>query len=127
VSLSPGTSSIAYGTSVTLTAKLKISAGAAYPLLAGETLSGRSVVLQRRAPGAASWTTIGDLSAVTDDTGRYVKTMTLTTTYDWRAVFSAPGDEGLDGSTSNVSRLSVTYSCTPGTGAPRNGPLYEIC
>ncbi len=92
-----------------------------------EPLTGRSVVLQRRALGSTAWATIGEMSAVTDNTGRYVKTMTLTTTYDWRAVFSAPGDEGLDGAISSISRLSVTYGCTP-TGIGRGvDPLYETC
>ena len=127
LSLSPTTSGIAYGTSVTLTAKLKIDASTSYPILAGEPLTGRSVVLQRRALGSTAWATIGEMSAVTDNTGRYVKTMTLTTTYDWRAVFSAPGNEGLDGATSSISRLSVTYGCTP-TGIGRGvDPLYETC
>jgi hypothetical protein len=127
LSLSPGNSSIGYGASVTLTAKLKIGADAIYPNLAGGPLTGRSVVLQRRALGSSSWTTIGALSAVTDGTGRYVKTLSLTTTYDWRAVFSAPGDEGLDGAVSNVSRLSVTDECTPTNAQRGPGPLYETC
>ncbi|MEX2548046.1 MAG: hypothetical protein WD830_09700 [Chloroflexota bacterium] len=126
LSLTPGTSSIAYGTSVTLTAKLKIDADASYPNLAGDLLSGRDVSLQRRATGSTAWTTIGDMSAVAGDPGRYVKTMTLTSTYDWRAVFSAPNDEGLRNATSAVSRLSVTYGCTP-TAVRRNVSLYETC
>lgn len=127
VSLSPGTSGIPYGSSVTLTTKLKIAADSIYSSLAGEPLSGRSVVLQRRALGSSTWATIGEMSAVTDDTGRYVKTLTFTTTYDWRAVFSAPGDEGLDGATSNITRLSVTYGCTPTHGWRGLVPLYETC
>ena len=127
MSLSPNTSGVAYGTAVTLTAKLKIDGNASYASLAGEPLAGRSVVLQRRALGSSTWATIGDMSAVTDDPGRYVKTLTLTTTYDWRAVFSAPGDEGLDGAISSVSRLSVTYGCTPNIAGSGMGPQYETC
>lgn len=127
VSLTPGTSNIAYGSSITLTAKLKIGADAVYSNLAGDPLSGRSVILQRRAIGATAWTTIGDMSAVTDDSGRYVKTMTLTATYDWRTAFSAPNDEGLEGSTSSVSRLTVPYYCTPSNRWLGADPLYETC
>ena len=127
LSLSPSTSSVAYGSSLTLTAGLKISADTSYPNLASDPLSGRAVVLQSRALGATAWATIGDMSAIADDSGRYVKTLTLTSTYDWRAVFSAPKDEGLTGATSNVSRLSVTYGCTPTGGAQSNSPLYETC
>lgn len=127
LALTPGTGSITYGSTVVLTAKLKIAADAIYPLLASEPLSGRSVLLQRRTPGSTSWTNVGELAVVTDDTGRYVKTLALTATYEWRAVFSAPSDEGLGGATSNVSKLSVTYSCTPSTGITRSQPGYETC
>lgn len=127
LTFSPGSGNIAYGSNVTLTAKLKIGADAAYANLAGEPLSGRSVVLQRRAVGGSAWTTIGEMTPVTDDTGRYVKTMTLTATYDWRASFGAPADEGLDGVNSNVSRLSVTFGCTPSLSGHGSSPLYETC
>lgn len=128
LSLAPGTSTVANGASVTMTARLKIGTDAIYPTVAGDALSGRSVVLQRRALGATAWTTVGDLTAVTDDTGRYVKTVTLTATYDWRAVFSAPTDEGLDGAASSVNRLSVATSGCPSSGDGRaTGPLYPTC
>jgi hypothetical protein len=67
------------------------------------------------------------MTSVTDGTGRYVKTVTLTITYDWRAVFVDPGDEGLDGATSNGTRLSVFYDCYANTSMPISGPLYETC
>lgn len=127
LSLSPSSGSFAHGTSVTLTARLKIAGDSIYPNLSGDPLTGRSVVLQRRALSSSTWATIGDMSAVTDGTGRYVRTLALTTTYDWRAVFSAPWDEGLDGAVSNVSRLSVTYACKPTNTQRGLGPLYETC
>ena len=127
LSFTPATSGIAYGSSVTMTAKLKIDATSAYPNLASEPLSDRTVLLQRRAVGTTSWTTIGEMTSVTDDSGRYVKTMTLTATYEWRAQFLAPSDEGIRGSSSNVARLSVTYGCTPSTVKPDYGPLVETC
>jgi hypothetical protein len=127
LSFTPATSAIAYASAVTMTAKLRIDASAPYANLASEPLTGRTVLLQRRAVGASGWTTIGEMSPVTDDTGRYVKTMTLTSTYEWRALFSAPSDEGIRGSASNVARLSVTYGCTPSTVNPEYGPLVETC
>ena len=129
LSLAPASSTVGSGAAVTLAVKLKIGADAIYPNLASEPLSDRSVLLQRRAVGGSSWTTIGEMSSVTDDTGRYVKTITLASTYDWRAVFSGPGDEGLDGSTSNVSRLTVSVSggCAPGRGSARDFDLFQTC
>jgi hypothetical protein len=107
LTLSPGSSSVGYASAVTLTARLKIGADAIYPNLASEPLSERSVVLQKR-PIGGSWANVGEMSAVTDSTGRYVKTITVTATFEWRAVFSAPNDEGLDGTNSGVSRLTVS-------------------
>lgn len=127
LSLSPGTSSVAYGASVTFTAKLKIAADAVYPNLAGQSLSGRSVVLQRRLPGDTGWTTVGDLAPVTDDTGRYVKTVKVTATYDWRAVFSGPSDEGLRSTISPISRVSTSYPCYQTSGTGDVEPHYERC
>ena len=127
LTLTPGSGTVANGSNVTLTARLKISGEAIYPNLAGDPLSDRSVVLQRRAIGANGWTTVGDFSPVTDDTGRYVRTMTLTATYDWRAVFSVPTEEGLDGATSSVSRLTVTTIGCPANDGRGAGPLYETC
>jgi hypothetical protein len=126
LTLTPASTSVAYGSAVTFTAKLKTDGAEVYPNLAGKALTGRSVVLQRRASSASSWATVADMTTVTDDTGRYVKTLTLTATYDWRAVFSAPSDEGLKGTSSAVSRVSVGYGCTP-TGRTKSSPLYETC
>ena len=127
LSLTPGSGNVANGASVTMTARLKIGADAIYPGLASEPLSGRTVLLQRRALGASSWITVGELNAVTDETGRYVKTVTLTATYDWRVVFNAPNDEGLESATSSVSRLSVATVGCPDGNERGHGPLYETC
>jgi hypothetical protein len=127
LTFTPATSAIVYASPVTMTAKLKIDSDAPYANLASEPLTGRNVILQRRAVGSSSWTTIGEMTSVTDDSGRYVKTMTLTATYEWRALFLAPSDEGLRGSSSNVARLSVTYGCTPSNVTINYGPLVETC
>jgi hypothetical protein len=111
LTLSGTGSSYAPGTAVTLTARLRIDSDAAYPKLAGQPLGGRSVVLQKRLPGDTLWTTVGEMAPVTDDTGRYVRTVTVNTTFDWRASFTAPSDEGLRSSNSAIGRLSVTADC----------------
>jgi hypothetical protein len=110
LSLTTSASIAASGASITFTAKLKVSSSEVYPMLAGGALTARSVVLQRRSPGSATWSTVTALSPVTDSTGRYVKTLTLTSTYDWRALFSAPADEGLKGTASNASRVSISIT-----------------
>jgi hypothetical protein len=127
LSFTPTTSNIEYGTTLTMTARLKIDADAVYPNLASEPLSGRSVFLQRRSINSSTWSTVGEMTPVTDDTGRYVKTMTFTSTYEWRALFSAPTGEGISGSASNVARLSVTYDCTPSLTKLSLSPLIETC
>ena len=112
LSLSPQSSSVAYGSSVTFTARLKIDPDTIYPNLAAQPLSGRSVVLQKRLPTDTGWTTVGELTPVTDDSGRYVRTVTVNATYDWRASFSAPNDEGLRSVNSSISRLSLASGCS---------------
>jgi hypothetical protein len=127
LSLAPAATFVPYGSAVGFTARLKIAGAEIYPNLAGSALSGRSVLLQRRALGLTTWTTVAELPPVTDDSGRYVKTLTLTATYDWRAIFSGPSDEGLRGTISTVSRVNVSYSCPPTAKGLGTSPLYEIC
>jgi len=112
LSLSASSSSITAGAAVSLSATLHVSSNANYAKLAGEPLSGRSVVLQRRVPGASSWTTHGQMSATSID-GRYATTVKPSSTYDWRAIFSKPSSEGLKGSTSSIVRVSVS-KCVDG-------------
>ena len=114
LSLNPAGASVAAGTSLTLTARLKVDPDEDYPNLAGQPLSGRSVVLQKRLPTDTGWTTVGEMTAVTDESGRYVKTVTVNTTFDWRASFTAPADEGVRSSASSVTRLSAEAACTSG-------------
>ena len=111
LSLSPPSTTVGDGSTMTLTARLKIDPNEVYPNLAGQPLSGRSVVLQKRLPAETGWTTVGEMASVTDDTGRYVKTVTVKTTYDWRASFTAPSDEGLRSTNSPITRLSTSSDC----------------
>lgn len=96
-----------YGTNVTFTATLRVSPDVPYAKLAGDPLSARNVVLQRRTFGSATWTNYSQLTPIADGTGRYVKTIKMTASYEWRARFVAPGDEGLEGSSSSAIRVNV--------------------
>jgi hypothetical protein len=109
LSVSASATSAGSGGSVTFTAKLKVADGVSWPLLASNPLSGRSVVIQRRALGGSSWANVGSMT-VLDDNGRYTKSLTLSDTYDYRASFAAPNNEGLEGATSPVVRVTVYSS-----------------
>ena len=126
LSLNPASTNVNEGSSLTLTARLKIDRDEVYPNLAGQPLSGRSVVLQKRPPGESGWTTVGEMSAVADETGRYVKTVTVNATFDWRASFTAPSDEGLRSANSTPTRLSISSQCTS-AGANEASDQPIIC
>lgn len=104
--------SVAYGTYVTFTATLRIDPDAQYPKLAGDPLAGRSVLLQRRPVGATSWTTIDTLAPTSDGGGRYLRTVRVTGSYEWRARYVTPSDEGLQGAASPALRVDVVDGCT---------------
>lgn len=127
MTLSASAANVSYGGTVTIAARLKVGDYSPYPNLAGEPVAGRDVTLQKRAPGSSSWTNVGDMSALLDDTGRYSKSVSLTATYDWRAVFSAPASEGLEGTVSPVVRVTVVLGCSLSGVTSRRGPQAETC
>lgn len=110
MTLSRSSSSVSYGGSVTMTALLKVATDTAYGRLSGNAVSGRSVKLQRRPPGSSTWTTVATMDPTTP-TGSYVYALRLYSTTEFRAVFSAPTTEGLDGDVSPVTTVTVT-SCS---------------
>ena len=113
LSLTPSTTSFSPGASVTFTANLKIADGVAHARLAGDPLSGRTVVLQRRPVGGSSWTHQGQMGIGPAD-GSYRLTVSPDATYEWRASFAAPANEGLKASVSalvRVTRQSGSGSC----------------
>ena len=112
---SPSTS-VAYGSSVSLTALLRMTSASYADSLAGDPLSGRAVWLQRRAVGATIWTDLAQMSA-TGDAGRYARSLAISATYEYRTRFSGPGSEGLQGSTSDVVRISVADPCVSSGGS----------
>lgn len=129
LSLSVSAASVTTGASVAFTAKLKVADDSIYPTLASDPLAGRSVVLQRRALGSTGWTTVADMGGVTDVAGRYVKNLSLTATYEWRANFASPADEGLDGSASSLVQVTVTSSgsCQTKSGDTLGQPGFVTC
>ncbi len=97
------------GSSVRITGTLKVAVASAARSLSGDPLSGRTITLQRRLPGATSWSTFGTLAG-NSTAGSYGLTLTPSTTYDYRLVFTAPSGEGLLGATSSTVRVAV-ISC----------------
>lgn len=114
--LGASATSIAIGGTVRFSAGLRVSSLAANRALASDPISGRSVLLQRRAVGASSWTTIATMTASSTTAGTYSTTISPTSTYEWRATFATPTTEGLVGSSSAVVKVTVS-GCT-GSGCP---------
>ena len=121
LTLSASPTSIPYGGTTRLTAVLKVGDVGAYYRLKINPISERTVRLQRRAPGASTWTTVGSMPA-TGGSGTYALTLKLQTDAEFRATFTAPSSEGLRNDTSGTVRVSVadcTGSCplsAPATG-----------
>lgn len=113
--LATSATSIWVGDPVRFTATLKTSTASTNRALSGDAIAGRPVILQRRAPGATAWTTIGSMPATT--AGSYELTLYPSATYDWRATFT-PSGEGLVGSVSPTRRVTVS-SCTGSMCASR--------
>jgi hypothetical protein len=107
--------SIAYQGPVVFTAVLRISSVTGNGRLSANPLSGRRVSLQRRVPGTTSWYTAGTMSD-TSSAGSYSLSQNPGATYEWRAVFSTPTDEGLQGALSSGVVVDVA-ECT-GQGCP---------
>ncbi|HWH24507.1 MAG TPA: hypothetical protein VNW68_06400 [Candidatus Limnocylindria bacterium] len=112
LTLSSSSSSVTYNGGITFTARLSV-ADSGNGRLAGQPLSGRSVVLQFRRPGESAWTTYSAMTPLDDATGRYRLTFSLRTTYEWRARFAAPAKEGIGGANSSIVTVTVA-SCTSG-------------
>ncbi|HVM30274.1 MAG TPA: matrixin family metalloprotease [Candidatus Limnocylindrales bacterium] len=116
LSFAASATSFVTGGSVTFTAGLKIADGVAHTRLAGDPLSGRTVLLQRRPVGGTTWTTHGQMQTAAAE-GSYRLAVSPDGTYEWRAFFAAPANEGLKGSGSaviRVTRQTGSGSCQSG-------------
>jgi hypothetical protein len=99
--------SVVQGDSVRFTATLRTSSGSANRALAGDPVSGRAIVLQKRASSSAPWVTVGTMAPASATDGTYTAWVGASLTYEWRAAFAQPTDEGLLGSSSGVVTVTV--------------------
>ncbi|MGD8685110.1 MAG: hypothetical protein PVG27_14280 [Chloroflexota bacterium] len=106
LALSASNTSVPRGTSVTLTAQLKVDGRSAYRQLADNPLNGRSVKLKYRPAGSdGPWQTAWLRPLYSS--GRYRLSITPSATWEFKAVFPAPGDEGLRYSRSPLRKVRV--------------------
>jgi hypothetical protein len=105
MSLGSSATTVPAGSTVTLTAMLKVADNAAYSRLALNPVALRVVSLQRRPPGG-TWTTVGTMS-YGSPSGTYTRAIQVTSRTEFRAVFATPVDEGLRGVTSSTVTVSV--------------------
>ncbi len=103
--------SVPRGTRVTLVAELRIPDRDAYGRLGGNALAGRTVQLWRRPMGASgtAWTVYTMRTG--DSPGTYLLSLQPSISYEFQAVFAAPGSEGLRDSTSPVATIRVIDGC----------------
>jgi hypothetical protein len=110
LALGASQTSLARGAKVSLVAELRIPDKDAYGRLGGNALSERSVQLRRRPVGGTSWTTYA--MRFGDSPGTYLLSLSPSISYEFQAVFTAPGTEGLRSSTSPIVTVRVTDACT---------------
>jgi hypothetical protein len=104
--LSTSRSSIARGSSVVLTAQLRVEGYSSYGELAGSPLNGRSVKLKYRPAGSSgAWETLWMRSTYSQ--GRYELTIKPSATWEFKAVFPNPPGEGLRYSRSVIRKVTV--------------------
>jgi len=105
------------GTTVAFSATLKITVDATNNrALSGDPLSDRTLLLQRRAVGSTTWTTVTTMTPSASTEGLYNALWSPTATYDWRVLFASPANEGVSGDASGTIRVTVS-GCT-GSGCP---------
>ncbi len=104
--LGAASDTISAGASVKLTAELRIVNKSAYGELADNPLNGRSVKLKyRRAGSDDAWNTAWMRSEYSS--GRYTATIAPGETWEFKATFPAPTDEGLRYSHSEIVKVKV--------------------
>lgn len=106
VSLTASKWTVSKGTSVKLTATLKVANQSTYRQLAANPLNGRSLKLKYRVAGSNDdWKTVWMRS--TYQQGRYEATLRPGTSWEFKSVFNKPTDEGLRYSRSEVKKVKV--------------------
>jgi hypothetical protein len=99
LSLNASTTTVGTGSTVTLTAMLKVADDPGYSRLAANPVALRTVTLEKRPTGSTTWTTAGTMG-YTAPSGTYAKSVQVTSRTEFRAVFRKPADEGLRATTS---------------------------
>lgn len=107
LTLSTSSTSMSAGGKVTLTAQLSIDDRDTYRQLAGNPLNGRSLKLKYRPAGSEdAWTTVWMRPLYSS--GRYELVIAPTSSWEFKAVFPTPDDEGLRYSRSPIRKVRVT-------------------
>lgn len=106
LTLSASRSSLAPGGSVKLKAQLLVGSRSAYGQLSGNYLNGRSVKLKFRRAGSNDAWTVAWLRP-TYSSGRYESSISPSATWEFKAVFPAPSNEGLRYSRSATLKVKV--------------------
>lgn len=122
LTLTASPTGILVGGTTTLTATLKVADYDSYVRLGGNPVAGRTVSLQRRAPGTAAWTTVGAIPGGSVS-GTYVLAQRPLSDTEYRAVFTTPTGEGLNGDTSPTVSVYVVSICS---GAVTRIPRIDI-
>jgi hypothetical protein len=106
--LGASATSIRVGGWVRFTATLQVANLSVNRALAGDAIGSRAVLLQRRTPSTGTWSTIATMTPSSTLPGTYLTTVYPTATYEWRATFLTPTNEGLTGSASSVIKVTVS-------------------
>ena len=125
LTIAASSTQIVVGGSTTLTATLKVVDADAYGRLGGNAVSGRTVTLQRRAVGTTTWTSVGAM-AFGSVTGTYVLAQSPGGATEYRAVFSTPSTEGINGDSSPAVLVNVTR-CGAGAVAKSESSIQIQC
>ena len=123
LTLAAAPTTVPVGGTTTLTATLKVVDYDSYVHLGANPISGRTVTLQRRAPGAVGWTTVGAMPGGAS-AGTYVLAQRPQMDTEYRAVFTTPADEGLNGDTSPTVLVHAS-TCT--AAATTKGTIDVPC
>lgn len=119
--LSPSSTAALLGTDVLMSATVRTATSSSLGALSGDPVSGRTVVLERRFPGAPSWSAVATM-APGEASGTYSATVTIHGTYEWRATLPKPTGEGLNGSASAWVRVSMIPCSVCPAAAAREAP-----
>jgi hypothetical protein len=109
--ISANPTSVLRGADTTLTATLRIADSSTYGQLRTNPLSKRIVTLQRRSVGTTTWSTVGTMTAGT--LGTYTLRAMVSASTEFRAIFTAPSDEGLRSDASPALTVTVSGCSRP--------------